>query len=679
MVSSPGRTQAAFTAGELDPYLYDRTQLKYFSTGLKHAENIIITPQGGFRLADGLRHVGSLNAAAQRIFPFEASTGISYDLVFAGTACEVWGTSAKLATFTVSGIGTLNSEMTVAQRLDTMLLFHRDLASKRIRLTDSGWVVDDLPYANLPNYDYGAVYTNGVPAKWQLEFVGLTDSAGAESIFTLTISGQETFSITYSSDMPTLVAAIDAAIGDLPNVQPGYVVASPAARKVTIEFSGAGNEGDGWAVSGEVINKADAAIVSVKSVVGVSPGEPVASSARGWPQCGAFWGQRLIVGGFKSLPGAWLMSRVADYYEFNSRFTEANGPALVPMDVAGGESIEAIVPSLNLLIFTSQAEYWIAERALSRTEAPNHVQASRHGIRRGQRVVENEGAALWPHRNGATLGELRYTDVEGNFVASDISLLSPHLLKGIIDHDIRRTSETMSCNVQAIVRDDGQARLVALLREQEVTAYTRRTTDGLFKAVARNGRNELSFIVERSGGRMLERMEEDLLLDEAEDFTISPASSAISGLSRFNGREVYVIGDGNVFGPYVVSGGTVTLPLAVSAVTVGTWKPPIVDTLPPPRDIGPNTVLKRKARIHTVHISVADTTSLAISTNGGPLMNVDLHRFGVLADVPELSQGITGSIKVSGLRGYSDAPFLRISQLRPGRLNVRSITVETAL
>lgn len=679
MVSSPGRTQAAFTAGELDPYLYERTQLKYFGTGLKHAENIIITPQGGFRLRDCLRHVGALPSTAQRLFPFEASTGITYDLIFAGTSCEVWGTSAKLATFTVSGIGTLNAEMTAAQRLDTMLLFHRDLKSKRIRLTDSGWVVDDLPYANLPNYDYGGVYTNGVPAKWQMEFVGLSASAGAESVFTLTISGQETFSITYSADMTALAASISAAIADLPNVQAGFVVASPAAKKITIEFSGAGNEGDGWAVSGEVINKADAAIVSVKQVVGVSPGEPVASTARGWPQCGAFWGQRLIVGGFKSLPGAWLMSRVADYFEFNSRFSEANGPALVPMDVSGGESIEAIVPSLNLLIFTSQAEYWIAERALSRTEAPNHVQASRHGIRRGQRVVENEGAALWPHRNGATIGELRYTDVEGNFVASDISLLSPHLLQDVIDHDIRRTSNTLSCNLQAIIRGDGDARLVALLREQEVTAYTRMTTDGLFKAVARNGRNELSFIVERAGGRMLERMEEGLLLDEAQDFTISPAANTITGLSRFNGREIYVIGDGNVFGPYMVASGSVTLPIAVSAVTVGTWKPPIVDTLPPPRDIGPNTVLKRKARIHTVHISIADTTSIAISTNGGPLMPVDLHRFGASADVPELSQGVTGTIKVTGLRGYSDAPFVRISQLRPGRLNVRSITVETAL
>jgi hypothetical protein len=76
---------------------------------------------------------------------------------------------------------------------------------------------------------------------------------------------------------------------------------------------------------------------------------------------------------------------------------------------------------------------------------------------------------------------------------------------------------------------------------------------------------------------------------------------------------------------------------------------------------------------------VLDTTSLAISTNGGPLHDVDLYRWGVSADVAELDQGVTKSIKISGLRGYSDAPFLTISQKRPGRLNIRAITVEAAL
>lgn len=678
MVARPGRTQSAFTAGELGPYLHDRTQLKYFSTGLQHAENIVIVPQGGFSLRDGLRLVGDLPASAERIFPFHASTGAAFDLVFAGESCGVWSATAQVATITIAGIAPLVREMTYAQRSDTMFLFHEDLRSKRIRVTDAGWLVDDLPFQALPNYDYGGTYTNGVPAMWRLEFVGLTSGT---TIFVLTVAGQETQSIVFNATMGTLISAIEDALDDLPNLFPGYSVTSPAANIIEIEFSGAGNEGDGWAISGRVINQADAAIVAAKRISGVMPGEPVISEARGWPQCGVFSQQRLLIGGFKALPNAWMMSLQGNYFNFDPRFTEANGPALVPMDKAGGEKIEQMVENLNLLIFTSQAEYWIAERALSKTQAPNHVQASRNGIKRGVPVIENEGAALWCHRNGATMGELRYTDVEGNFVPIDTSLLASHLLDSVVDQASRKKQESsLDGNLQAIIRADGEARLVTLLREQEVTAYSRMTAGTTFKAVACNARNELSFICEHAGARSLQRFETDLLLDEAMDLAFGSPQAILSGLSRFNGRPVWVIGDGNVFGPFTVTGGALTLPVPVTLATVGTWRPPIVSTLPPPRDIGPNVVLKRRARIHTVHISIVDTTSLAIGTNGGPLREVNLHRYGeVLADVAELDQGVTREIKISGLRGFADAPFVTISQLRPGRLNVRSITVETAL
>ncbi len=676
MVARPGRPQAAFTAGELDLLLHDRTTLKYYSTGLKYAENIVVLAQGGFRLRDYTRFVGALPVNAQRIFPFAASTGAAFDLVMAGDSCQVWGATTNTATFTIAGAGAVLQELTDAQQFDTMLLFHQNLKSKRLRLTNTGWVVDDLPYEDIPNYDYGGTYTNGVPAKWRLEFVGL--DAGTTT-FVLTVSGLETQSIGWSATPATNVAAMQAAVDDVPNVSPGAVVAHVSGGIYTITFDGAGNEGDGWAVSGRVINKADAAILAVKEVAGVVPGEPVISDAKGWPQCGTFYGQSLFVGGFKSLPNAWMKSKTGDYYNYDQRFTEANGPMLVPMDVAGGEQIERIVSSLNLQIFTNQAEYWIAERAISKTQAPNHVQASRHGSRRGIPIVENEGASIWCHANGATIGEMRYTDVEGNYVATDISLLASHLVSNVRDMAVRRATDTMDGNIHAIVLGDGRARQVTLLREQEVTAYARMTTDGLFKAVARNNRNELSWIVERNGARSLERSEAGLLLDEAQDFNFGSPSTTIAGLARFNGRSVWVIGDRHVFGPYMVAGGAITLPIAVSVATVGTWSAPIVQTLPPPRDIGPNVVLKRKARIHTVHISLFDTTSVAISTNGKPVRNVELARYGALADVPELDQPFTGTIKITGLKGYADDPFVTISQVRPGRLNIRAITVETAL
>ncbi|WP_181409710.1 hypothetical protein [Martelella alba] len=678
MVARPGRTQAAFTAGELDPLLYERIQLKYFQTGLQHAENVVIAPQGGFSNRPCLRFIGALPSTASRIFPFMSSLGTAYDIVFAGTAGEVWSASAKDADITVPDIGDVLDEVTDAQRFDTLLLFHRDVEPRRIRLTDSGWSVDAPPFENIPNYDYGGTYTNGVSAVWSLQFVGLTTGV---SVFTLTVSDQETWSITYSSTMSELVSWISSALAGLPNVASGFSVSSPESNKIQITFSGEGNEGDGWAVSGVVANKSDAAIVSVKETVGVAPGEPLISADKGWPQCGTFYNQRLILGGFKSLPHAWMMSRQADYYEFNNRFTQDDGPALIPMDADGGEAIEHIYPSLYLQIFTSHGEYWIEQRGLSRNEAPNHVQSSQNGTVRGIAITENEGASLYVYKNGSSIGELRYTDTSGNFASQNISLLAPHLLRdGISDMAVRRATSDNSGNLYGVVLSTSAARLATILREQEVTAFTRMTADGLtFKAVAANGRNELSWITDRAGARALQRFEDDLLLDDAIDFSFGVASSSLTGLDRLNGVSVWAIGDRNIFGPFTVSGGTITLPVAVSAATVGVWSPPVVKTLPPSREVGTNTVLKRRGRIPAVRISLSDTTSLAISVNGGTLRNVELARFGALADVGELDQGFTGEIRINGLRGYSDQPYVTISQLRPGRLNVRSITLEAAL
>lgn len=684
MAGAPGKLQSAFTAGELDPKLHERTELKYYSTGAARAENVTIAPQGGFMNRDGLRDVGELQADAARLFSFAASDGESYDLVFRPGEFEAWSATAKEDTVTFAGLTAgMLPEMTAAQQLDTMLVFHEDLKTQRIKhYAADDWQVDDAPFTKIPNWDYGAdisgtPYSNGVPAKWQIEFTGLVSGS---TIFELEVAGETTTAVLYNSTMGTLATLVEAAIEALPNVAAGITVTNPSGTKLDIEFTGAGNEGDGWAVTGRVINKSDAAITAAKTVTGVEPGEPIISADRGWPQCGAFYQQRLLIGGFKGVPNAWAFSESANYYNFDTRLLGANGAALVPMNAAGGERIEHIVDNRYTLIFTSKAEYWISERALSAEAPPNHVQASTHGTARGVPVVLNEGAALFEHVNQAVLGEFRYTDVEGNFVAVDASLLAAHLQSGIIDQAQRPQSASSEGNLLAQVAADGTALLASLLREQEVTAFTRLTSGaGAFKAVARNGRNELSFIVERPDGRRLERLEAGLLLDEAVTIALDPAGVEVTGLERFNGRACWAIADDEVFGPFVPTAGSIVLPVAVESVTVGSWAPPRVDTLPPDRTVGPQIVNKRKARIYAVTLSLIDTTSVAISTNGRALQDVNLRRWGDTADVAELAAGFTGEIKISGLSGWAWEPYVTISQLRPGRLNVRSVTVHAKL
>ncbi len=694
MVGRPGRMQGVFHSLEIDPRLHERSELKAYNTGLAHAENVLAFPQGGFRNRPGLLDIGGTPEDARRVFPFQSSSGESYDIVFRPMALSVWGKTGVLASLFLPQLtADMLPHMTVAQQLDTMLLFHQDLKTKRLKHAGpTVWSLDDVPWTNVPNYDFGSdihgdPYTNGVSAQWTLEFVGLKDSDGPGEddklgVFVLTVSNQDTVAIDYVEDMTALAAAIDAAIEDLPNVENGVSVVAGTGDSVVITFDGEGNEGDGWAVSGRVVNKTDAAIIARKTIVGVKPGEPLWSDDRGWPQCGLFSGnQRLIVGGFKAIPTMWAFSEQANYYNFDERLREANGPAVVPMAGAGGERIERIVDSARLLIFTTRAEYWLESRSLSATEVPNHVPASRNGTKKGVPIAEADGTAVYAHSQGGVISEMRYTDVEGNFVSLPISLFGSHMIVDVADMAMRKAARSTDGQQLAVINADGSALLSTMLRDQEVMGFARQTSrQAQFLAVAVNGRNELSWLVQRAGGRRLERSDDGLLLDEAIVGVNSPASPNVNCGSRFNGRAgIWCIADGHVFGPFTVAGGVINLPIAVSQWTVGSWMPPLVKTLPMNREVGPKIVVKRKARIHSVKINVRDTTSLAIATNGKTLRDVALTRWGMPADVPELTQGYTGEVTIRGLTGFADDPYLTISQLRPGRLEVLSVTLEAQL
>lgn len=679
MIPRPGRMQAAFTAGELDPQLHARTELKYHGSGLRRAENVQILPQGGFRVREGLRRLGSANAAAQRLGQFQNSQGTAYDLVLRPGFLDVTLDGDAVASVAIPLASEQECrEADLAQQLDTLLIAQKDRQTHRVIQTAAGWSQGAAPLTGIPDHDYGGTYVNGVSAVWDLQFIGLT----GDTVFTVSINDQTTPAIQFNADIDVLAAAIEAQLLALPGVAPGLTCTNPGGY-ARITFAGAGNAGDDWAVAARALNKGDAAVVARKSVVGKKAGEPVISSTRGWPRVAAFdSGQRLLLGGPRGLPNAYLVSQTGGYFTFDERLDGANGPFLVPLNLPGGETILRMVAGRNLMIFTSQGEYWVSDRALSKGTPPNHVKASSHGSAVGTPVVENEGSAIFCAASGNVLHEFRYNEVDGNFTTLSLSLLAAHLVSDVRDMALRKAASSQEGNTLAVVRGDGGLLLATLLREQEVTAFTRVTSPGLaFKAATRTGTNRLTLLAAAGAARELLRAEAGLLLDRAVTRAIEPASNTVDGLPHANGTVVWAIGDGDVFGPLTVSGGAVTLPRAVVTATVGTWSPPVAETLPPSREIGPKVVMKRKGRIHSVTLSLVDTTSVAIRANSSArVWDVPLRTFAdALADQPELSQGFTGDVTLQGLTGFADEPTVTITQTRPGRLTVRAITLHADL
>ena len=133
--------------------------------------------------------------------------------------------------------------------------------------------------------------------------------------------------------------------------------------------------------------------------------------------------------------------------------------------------------------------------------------------------------------------------------------------------------------------------------------------------------------MQRDGSRRFETFEKGLILDAAISFSYSAPRKLISGLGHLEGMEVWCLGDGNVYGPYVVSDATITIDDPVKKGEVGLFCPPLVETLPPSREIADKTIIRRRSRIHSVWISVIDTTSIAIGANGQDPVDFPLRQY----------------------------------------------------
>lgn len=694
MPARPGKLQATFASGEIDRMLDNRTEQKAYNGGLRWAEGVEFVPQGGITLAPRTIHVGDLPVGAARLFAFTDKDGAASMMVASPLRFDVWTAGAAAATLTTPYGADHLAELDACQQLDTAIFWHRSIEPRRVtRIGPTNWTIDVAPLEKLPNWDYGGTYTNGVAAVWEIELIGVATT----TVFYLTVSKQDTASLQRGANGAATAAAIEAAILDLANIDAGLTVTALSDDKFRITFGGDGNAGDGWAVSGKCVNKSDAAVIAYHKTVGVMPGEPVISSTRGWPRTGVFYQQRLLMAGFSSLPNAWIYSIEGDYYNFDDRLDEANGSALVPMDIPGGEAIVKLFAGRNLLLFTTGGEYWLSDRAIAKTTAPNHVLASSYGSRAGLPIIENEGGAIFLQKGGAVIGECRYTDVQGNYETNSISLVGAHLFADLTGHAVQRAATRGAANRHFVLRADGALRTGSILREQDVTGYGRWTTDGATIDVAVDGDNETWSIVARPRGggttRTIERFSTTALFDGQVERPIAAGASVVSGLAMHEGATVWAIVDADVFGPFVVASGAIALPraaLASGVAIVGRWRPPVIETLPLSGLVTESIWVQRRSRIHTVRISVEDTTSIAVAANfvkddpeqspldaaAGRIFDVPLKRYGQAADVGELASPVSGWIAVTGIKGFVDEPTVLVTQLRPGRMTIKAMVLE---
>lgn len=646
--------QTNFTAGEIDPLLRSRIDIKSYENGLETAQNVLCQPQGGITRRSGLRYINALpnsgtESAANgvRLVAFEFSTSDSYMLVFTHNRMHVYKNGALITNINGSGNSYLDTSgvslssarlanMCWTQSADTLIVVHEDLAPIKIVRggTDATWTASAISFDSIPKYAFTLSVSN--PAGT------LTPSA---------VSGKVT--LTASSSVFS-----SGSVGQ-------YVNVVPQGRAKIVQYT-----------SGTVVNAItefpffNTSAVASGSWELESGYENVWSAGKGWPRTVTFHQGRLYFGGSKSRPSTVWGSKVGIFFDFEGTEGLDDDSVEATLDTNTFNAITDIISGRDLMIFTTGGEFYVPQQGLEPITPTSFFVSTtgRAGSKQGIRVQQLESGVLFIQRQGKILSEIAYSDTQLTYLTSKISLLSGHLLKNPTRMALRRAVDTDENDLLLITNaTDGSIAAYSIMRSQNVIAPSEFVTAGgefldvgvdittIYTVVKRTISGTAQYYVER--------FDPTLLTDSA----VTGGVASTASMSHVVGKEVNVLLDGIVQANQTVpGGGTVTFPRA-SASSYEVGLPIVVQatTMPIDLKIQSGTRLGFKKRIVEVNALVYETQNMVINNIEVPFRSFDTVST-LDADVPDY----TGTKVLHGILGYSNEAKITITQSAPLKLTL---------
>ena len=711
--------QTNFSTGEMDPLLRARVDLPAYQNALEEATNVVVQPQGGVRRRPGLRYVAALPASGAesaangvRLVAFEFSTSDSYMLCFTHNRMYVFKNGALVTNINASGnpyLDTSSLGLTGArlanlgwtQSADTLIVVQQDIAPVKIvrGATDADWTGSVITFESIPKYNFvsrvfeplGTMTPSAVSGKVTLTAsqaaVTGTAQSGATATITLaagasatndfynglfvqltggTGSGQVRQIIDY--DGSSKVATVNAAWATNPNNTSTYSIAVFKSAAVG-QYINASPQGRAKivAVTSDTVAQAitefpffsTTAIANAKWDI-ESGYEEVWSATRGYPRSVTFHEGRLYFGGSRTRPSTVWGSKVGLFFDFEATEGLDDDAVEATLDTNTFNAITDITAGRDLQVFTTGGEFYCPQEGLQPITPDNFFVKSttRNGSQEGIRVQQLESGTLFVQRQGKSLNEFAFTDVQLTYVTSKISLLSGHLLRNPRRIALRRSVATDENDLLLVANGtDGSIAAFSLLRAQNVIAPSEFTTDGEFVDVGVD-LTTIYAVVKRTVNSAtvyyIERFDDTLTTDSA--VTGGAGSSASTHLV---GKTVDIILDGAVQATQTVgAGGTVTFDrAAASSYQIGIDYAVKIVTMPADLKISAGTRLGFKKRIVEVNVFVKDTQHLKINGTDVPFRAFDDPNV-LDEEVPEF----TGTKTLPGILGYSEEGKITIEQ-----------------
>jgi hypothetical protein len=574
----------------------------------------------------------------------------------------------------------------VAQIENVMLIVGNFAPMRLVNLgTDTDWVIDEIPFSNVPQFDFDDDDSPTPVNDVQVMTLGGSSLAKGDR-FQVDIESIQSKNITFAGDstpdeQAATVFNIQKNLQEMPVYgETGVAVTRTGALQYTITVSGESAKDfelySGYFTEGDASNT----VSFTKTANGSPRKEDVWSATRGWPNSVCFYEGRLVFGGTQSKPQSIFFSKAGDFFNFDTVDTDDDDGIFATISTRKLNDVVDVYPGRNLQIFTSGAEFAVTSRPVT----PANVQITpqtAHGASNIE-AQDVDGSTIFVDRHGKSLLSFLYSFNEDAYTSDDRSVLASHLIKQPRDMALLAGTASDDANWLFIVNDDGTATILNTLRSQDINGFTTWKTNGDIKSVCVVD-DELYISVERKINLVtklfIERWDFDYMLDCSTKNTRT--GSDVTGLEHLNGEEVSVLVDTEnyVLDKRTVSSNKIVLDsneeysgdYEVGFVFVPTIKPMPLNT-----NIGSGENQMRLKKIIRMNLRVYESSGVYIND-----LPVPIRAFGPAGDTspltPEAITPTSGIIEdIYDINGWAREPIPTITCPDPTPLHLQMIEYE---
>ncbi|WP_048764732.1 carbohydrate-binding protein [Acinetobacter sp. 243_ASPC] len=551
-----------FSAGELAPTLYTRTDIQQYGNGAKKLKNVIPLVEGGIRKRPGTYFIEQ-NQDAVRLIPFVVNSNKAYMLILKPQLIQIFDPRLKLVVASIATPYTAQQiqEVQFVQYRYEMFFTHSDVPVQRFRCsTDfTNWEFSQFIYTNTPTDAEGArsPFRKGKPSGKDVGSI-ISFALDGISAWVLTTTYLTGDVISYNSRLYQALRDND---GRQPDTSPIYwgevssdssgFTASDVGKFIDVnggiiritQFVSVNQ------VNGEILVKLESDVKAIERAWTILP--PAFNSTDGYPKCCTYFKQRLVLANTKKAPNKIWFSAVGG----NGNFLETteDGDAFSVVSASGlANSILFLEAQRGVVCLTSGGEYMVTSDGALTPTTVNINEHTAYGCYPLTRPCRVGNEILFIQRGGERLRALSYRYEVDGLVSPEISALSSHIgeLHGGIN-EICYQQEPES--IVWCVLGDGQVASITFNRDQEVIAWANQDFGGIVKSmcsVPTGLGSDLCFmLVSRNGTTCLEQVSFDAFMDSQRTVTLASNTLSKSGfaylsdlsVNQKNGESIYFI------------------------------------------------------------------------------------------------------------------------------------------